>query len=49
MPARRLTGGRVCVAGLPAVLVVIVVAADKNSYGLQEYGGEAAGDGSSEL
>ncbi|XP_074472753.1 adhesion G-protein coupled receptor G6 isoform X19 [Sebastes fasciatus] len=32
--------------GLPAVLVGIVVAVDKNSYGLQEYG---KGDGSSEF
>ncbi|XP_074541488.1 adhesion G-protein coupled receptor G6 isoform X3 [Halichoeres trimaculatus] len=36
--------------GLPAVLVGIVVAVDKNSYGLQEYGkGEESGEGSSEF
>ncbi|KAM9840323.1 adhesion G-protein coupled receptor G6 [Aulostomus maculatus] len=33
--------------GLPAVLVGIVVAVDKNSYGLQEYGGGESGEGSS--
>uniref|UniRef100_UPI0037E8AD3C adhesion G-protein coupled receptor G6 isoform X2 n=1 Tax=Semicossyphus pulcher TaxID=241346 RepID=UPI0037E8AD3C len=35
--------------GLPAVLVGIVVAVDKNSYGLQEYGRGDAGEGSSEF
>ncbi|XP_069371009.1 adhesion G-protein coupled receptor G6 isoform X3 [Paralichthys olivaceus] len=35
--------------GLPAVVVGIVVAVDKNSYGLQEYGKGRSGDGSSEL
>ncbi|XP_058468948.1 adhesion G-protein coupled receptor G6 isoform X9 [Solea solea] len=32
--------------GLPAVVVGIVVAVDKNSYGLQEYGRAEAGEGS---
>ncbi|XP_042359474.1 LOW QUALITY PROTEIN: adhesion G-protein coupled receptor G6 [Plectropomus leopardus] len=35
--------------GLPAVLVGIVVAVDKSSYGLQEYGKAESGDGSSEF
>uniref|UniRef100_A0A8C4IFT2 Adhesion G-protein coupled receptor G6 n=1 Tax=Dicentrarchus labrax TaxID=13489 RepID=A0A8C4IFT2_DICLA len=35
--------------GLPAVLVGIVVAIDKNSYGLQEYGKGESGEGSSEF
>ncbi|KAM3603119.1 uncharacterized protein V6R79_016738 [Siganus canaliculatus] len=35
--------------GLPAVLVGIVVAVDKNSYGRQEYGGGTSGEGSSEF
>ncbi|XP_044024046.1 adhesion G-protein coupled receptor G6 isoform X16 [Siniperca chuatsi] len=35
--------------GLPAVLVGIVVAVDKNSYGLQEYGKGEPGEGSSEF
>lgn len=35
--------------GLPAVIVGIVAAIDKNSYGLQEYGRGAAGHGSSEF
>ncbi|XP_070705940.1 adhesion G-protein coupled receptor G6 [Pempheris klunzingeri] len=35
--------------GLPAVLVGIVVAVDKNSYGLQEYGRGESGEGSSEF
>ncbi|XP_076613269.1 adhesion G-protein coupled receptor G6 isoform X1 [Chaetodon auriga] len=35
--------------GLPAVLVGIVVAVDKNSYGLQEYGKGESGEGSSEF
>ncbi|XP_069579301.1 adhesion G-protein coupled receptor G6 isoform X1 [Brachyistius frenatus] len=35
--------------GLPAVLVGIVVAVDKNSYGLQEYGGGESAEGSSEF
>lgn len=39
----------VFVPGLPAVLVGIVVASDKNSYGPQEYGGGQSGEGSSEL
>lgn len=39
----------VFVPGLPAVLVGIVVASDKNSYGPQEYGGGQSGAGSSEL
>lgn len=38
-------GLALCVAGLPAVLVVTVVAADRNSYGLQEYGKGGAGGG----
>nr|XP_046229520.1 adhesion G-protein coupled receptor G6 isoform X6 [Scatophagus argus] len=35
--------------GFPAVLVGIVVAVDKNSYGLQEYGKGVSGEGSSEF
>ncbi|XP_039981013.1 adhesion G-protein coupled receptor G6 isoform X8 [Xiphias gladius] len=35
--------------GLPAVVVGIVVAVDKNSYGLQEYGKGESGEGSSEF
>ncbi|XP_047429455.1 adhesion G-protein coupled receptor G6 isoform X9 [Mugil cephalus] len=35
--------------GLPAVLVGIIVAVDKNSYGLQEYGQAESADGSSEV
>lgn len=35
--------------GLPAVIVGIVAAIDKNSYGLQEYGRGAGGHGSSEF
>ncbi|XP_034999562.2 adhesion G-protein coupled receptor G6 isoform X1 [Hippoglossus stenolepis] len=35
--------------GLPALVVGIVIAVDKNSYGLQEYGKGESGDGSSEL
>ncbi|XP_075968244.1 adhesion G-protein coupled receptor G6 [Anarhichas minor] len=35
--------------GLPAVLVGIVVAVDKSSYGLQEYGKGESGEGSSEF
>lgn len=35
--------------GLPAVVVGIVVAVDKNSYGLQEYSRGEPGDGASDL
>ncbi|KAM9779267.1 adhesion G-protein coupled receptor G6 isoform 6-T6 [Syngnathus typhle] len=35
--------------GLPAVLVALVLAVDKRSYGPQEYGGHFGGDGSSQF
>lgn len=37
------------VVGLPALVVGVVVAVDKESYGLQEYGREESGEASSEL
>lgn len=36
-------------AGLPAVIVALVVAADKNSYGKEFYGKGVNGQGLSEL